>query len=128
MTQATLDFTRKPAPYRGGAWHRKAPSKGHVLRTIFSDGRLHGQRELTQAVGHRFGAVLFVLHRDAEPFHYERVTDLEDDSVVFYRQCTPDRCAICIAPPRRSLRAQIRMLEDIVKAQAERIAELEAER
>lgn len=128
MSQAALDFTPRPVPaqYPVGDYFQKLPTKLIAFRAHMADGLKHGSPELTRLFGHRFGDLFYRLHRSDEPFHYERHPDPEDDTHVSYRQCGPETCVICLAPVRRSLRAQVRMLEEQVRALMERNAELEA--
>jgi hypothetical protein len=130
LSQPSLDFTpRKPIPaaYPLGDYLKKLPAKLAALLLIMGDGEKHSSGELTRKVGHRFGDVIFRAHRLGE-FHYQRIPDPEDDSHVFYRQCGPESCVICSAPVRRTLRAQVRILEAENAALRERLHELEVSR
>jgi hypothetical protein len=100
-----------------GGWRAKVPSKKAKLRALLSDGNWHGQSELTSKISHRFGAIIFSLHRDREPVHYERRTNRLDDSVVHYRMTKDEtRCTACLEAHRREtevgeLRAEVARLK-----------------
>lgn len=106
-------------------WRGKAPTKSHALRELLSDLRWHTQQEMQAVAGMRFGARLFELHREESPLHYEREADPFDDSRILYRIAQPKDCAICTAPLRRGLRAEVRLLQEHVKRLEERIQEIQ---
>lgn len=108
------------------AWEKKAPTKAEALRAMLSDGAWHTQQEMGAAVGHRFGAVLFVLHNELSigdgfaPVHHQKQASPKDATRVRYRQVDKAACDICTRVAKLKPSAIIERLQN-------RIAELEAE-
>jgi hypothetical protein len=108
------------------AWRQKLPTKKAALRELLADGRFHSQQEMARVAGYRFGSALFDIHNELDvgagvmPVHYEKKTGENDATRVRYRQVDKARCSQCNAEAREKP-------SDIIKRQAARIAELEAE-
>lgn len=113
MKQLVIASTRR--------WRDNAPTKVDALRKLMANGRWHGPDEMTAAGGNRFSARLFDAHNSPEPLHYEKRVDERDDSLVYYRQTDAAHCDICTKQQVREKPS------DIIRRQAERIAELERE-
>lgn len=94
-------------------WNTKAPTLKDSLRELLALGVWCSQDELTRVTSHRFGAVLFRLHRDADPVHYE-TRSYEGSTRVIYRQTDRENCDICSNPKHVRPSERIAQLEALV--------------
>lgn len=108
------------------AYRQKLPTKKAALRALLASGRWVTQQEMAKAAGHRFGAALFELHKEASisdglvPVHYQKHVQLSDGTRVRYRQTDKEACDICSKEAKQKP-------AEIIAAQARRITELEKE-
>lgn len=77
------------------SWRHKAKPKRLALFQLLNDEQKHSNFELSKVGGLRFGARLEELHNAKHPLHYVRTSHRKDDSLVWYRKSTADKCSVC---------------------------------